>query len=165
MKKLTIAALLAGQLLAAAQPISAAPLDDDRSTFGEQRRGAFIGARFRVPFGGEEAGRPRAALSLTSVDHGRQMDGRMRTRFAEGIELGVSPNRPLTLSLGGASFARRLAAAQGEEQPPVDNRERQNRTGRTVLKGLAVVAIIGVAVIGGLYLALTVACDGNRCDE
>jgi hypothetical protein len=165
MKKLTIAALLAGQLLAAAQPVSAAPLDDDRASFGEQRRGAFIGARFRVPFGGENSGRPRAALSLTSVDHGRQMDGQTRTRFAEGIELGVSPNRPLTLSIGGASFAGRLAAAQGEEQQPTDNRGRQGRTGRTILKGLAVAAIIGAAVIGGLYLAIVVACDGNRCDD
>lgn len=165
MKKLTVGALLAAQLLGAAQPLLAAPLDNDRIGSGEQHRGTFIGARFRVPFGGEDAGRPRAALSLTSVDHGRQMDGRVRTRFAEGIELGVSPNRPLTLSVGGASLARRLAAAPGEEQPPTDNRERQNRTGRTVLKGLAVVAIVGVAVIGGLYLALVVACDDGRCSD
>jgi hypothetical protein len=165
MKKLTIGALLAAQLLGAAQPISAAPLDNDRIGLGEQHRGTFIGARFRIPFGGENAGRPRAALSLSAVDHGRQADGGMRTRFAEGIELGVSPNRPLTLSIGGASFARRLAAAQGEEQQPADNRGRQARTGGKILKGLAVVAIIGVAVIGGLYLALTVACDDNRCDE
>lgn len=165
MKKLTIGALLAAQLLGAAQPISAAPLDNDRIGLGEQHRGTFIGARFRVPFGGENAGQPRAALSLTAVDHGRQMDGRTRTRFAEGLELGVSPNRPLTLSIGGASFSRRLAAAQGEEPQPADNRGRQARTGGKILKGLAVVAIIGVAVIGGLYLALTVACDDNRCDE
>jgi hypothetical protein len=165
MKKLTIGALLAAQLLGAAQPISAAPLDNDRIGLGEQHRGTFIGARFRVPFGGENAGQPRAALSLTAVDHGRRADGGVRTRFAEGIELGVSPNRPLTLSIGGASFARRLAAAQGEEQQPADNRERQNRTGRTVLKGLAVVAIIGVAVVGGLFLAITVACDDDRCSD
>lgn len=165
MKKLTIAALLAAQLLGAAQPISAAPLDNDRIGMGEQYRGTFMGARFRIPFGGENAGQPRAALSLTAVDHGRQADGGVRTRFAEGIELGVSPNRPLTLSIGGTSFARRLAAAQGEEQQPADNRGRQARTGGKILKGLAVVAIIGVAVIGGLYLALSVACDDNRCDE
>jgi hypothetical protein len=165
MKKLTIAALLAAQLLGAAQPLAAAPLDNDRIGSGEQYRGTFMGARFRIPFGGENAGRPRAALSLTSVEHGRQADGRLRTRFAEGVELGISQNRPLTLSIGGVSFARRLAAAQGEEQQPTDNRRRQERTGRTILKGVAVVAIIGVAVIGGLYLALTVACDGNRCDE
>jgi hypothetical protein len=165
MKKLTIAALLAAQLLGAAQPVAAAPLDNDRIGPGDQHRGTFIGARFRLPFGGEEAGRPRAALALTSVDHGRQPDGRVRTRFAEGIELGVAPNRPLTLSIGGASFAARLAAAQGDTPQPTDNRERQNRTGRTVLKGLAVVAIIGVAVVGGLILAFTVACDDNRCSE
>ncbi|HEV7659571.1 MAG TPA: hypothetical protein VGO55_06965 [Allosphingosinicella sp.] len=165
MKKLTIAALLAAQLLGAMQPLAAAPLDNDRIGTGEQYRGTFIGARFRVPFGGENAGRPRAALSLTSVEHGRQADGRVRTRFAEGIELGMSANRPLALSIGGVSFARRLAAAQGDEPQPTDNRRRQERTGRTILKGIAVVAIVGVAVVGGLYLALTVACDGNRCDE
>jgi hypothetical protein len=165
MKKLTICALLAAQLLSAAPPLAAAPLHDDRFASGEQQRGAFIGARFRIPFGGEESGRPRAALALTSVEHGFRADGRTRTRFAEGIELGVSPNRPLTLSIGGASFASRLAAAQGNEEQPTDNRERQARTGRTVLKGLAVVAIVGVAIVGGLFLAIAVACDGNRCSE
>ncbi|HYI48639.1 MAG TPA: hypothetical protein VEX35_09255 [Allosphingosinicella sp.] len=166
MKKLTIGALLAAQLLGAAQPLCAAPLDDDRLAFREQQRGAFIGARFRVPLGGENSGQPRAALSVTAVDHGRNGYGGMRTRFAEGIELGLSPNRPLTLSIGGASFASRLAAAQGnEEPPPADNRERQNRTGRVVLKGLAVAAIVTVAVVGGLYLAIVVACDGNRCSD
>ena len=75
MKKMTIAALVSAQLLAAAQPLSAAPLDDGRFASGEQQRGAFIGARFRIPFGGENSGRPRAALSLTSVEHGFSADG------------------------------------------------------------------------------------------
>lgn len=163
MKKLTICALLAAQILAASQPAAAASLDD-RLSITDQRRAAFIGARLRVPFGGENSGRPRAALALTSVEHGQNADGRTRIRFSEGIELGLSPDRPLTLSIGGTSFAQRLAAAQPSEERH-DNRERQARTGRTVLKGMAVVAIVGVAVVGGLYLALTVACDGNRCSE
>lgn len=163
MKKPTLCVLVAAQMLVAAQPAAAASLED-RLSITDQRRGAFIGARFRVPFGGDQSGRPRAALALTSLEHGQNADGRIRTRFSEGIELGLSPNRPLTLWVGGAPFAQRLAAAQPSEERP-DNRERQARTGRAVLKGAAVVAIVGVAVVGGLYLALTVACDDNRCSE
>lgn len=165
MKKLMVGALVAAQLLAGAQALSAAPLDDDRLGFRDRQRGAFIGARFRLPFGGEESGRPRAALAFTAVEHGLNPDERSRTRFSEGIELGLSTHRPLTISVGGTPFGRRLAAAQGDTPQPTDNRERQNRTGRTVLKGLAVVAIVGVAVVGGLILAVAVACDDNRCSE
>ncbi len=165
MKKLTIAALIASQILAVAPPATAAPLDD-RVEITEQRRGAFAGARVRVPFGGAQAGQPRASLALTSVGHSQSADGRVRTRFAEGIELGLSPERPLTLSVGGAPFAERLAAAQGNERRrrPRDL-EQERRTGTAILKGAAVVAIVGAAVVGGLFLLIAIGCDGNRCDE
>lgn len=157
MKSLLIGALVGAQL-AVAPPVAAATIETHNG-LAEQQRSAFVGGRLRVPFGGQESGRARAALALTSVEHGRFADGRTRTRFAEGIELGLSPNRPLTLSIGGASFAQRLAA--GQETPD----ERQQRTGRAILKGAAVVVIVGAAVIGGLILAFTIACDGNRCSE
>ena len=165
MKKLTIAALIAAQILGAAPPAAAAPLDD-RVEITDQRRGAFAGARVRVPFGGAEAGRPRASLALTSVGHSQAADGRIRTRFAEGIELRLSPERPLTLSVGGAPLATRLAAAQGNERRrrPRDL-EQEERVGRDILKGAAVVAIVGAAVVGGLFLLIAIGCDGNRCDE
>lgn len=163
MKKLTIAAVLAGQILAVSPPAAAAPLDD-RVSVTDQRRGAFAGARLRIPFGGEQSGRPRAGLALTSVGHSQSADGRVRTQFADGIELALSPERPLTLSVGGAPLADRLAAVQGNERRPRDL-EQERRTGRAVLKGAAVVAIVGVAVVGGLFLFVTVACDGNRCSE
>ena len=165
MKKLTIAALIASQILAAAPPAFAAPLDD-RVEITDQRRAAFAGARVRIPFGGAEAGRARASLALTSVGHSQSADGRIRTRFSDGIELGLTPQRPLTLSIGGAPVAERLAAAQGNERRrrPRDL-EQEERVGRGILKGAAVIAIIGAAVIGGLAILIAVGCDGNRCDE
>lgn len=165
MKKLTIVALLAAQLTAVAPPAAAAPLDDHMS-ITDQRRGTFAGARVRVPFGGREAGRPRAGLALTTVGYGQSADGRVRTRFADGIELGLSPDRPLTLSVGGAPFADRLAAAQGDEQPRRErDLDQERRVGRGILKGAAVVAIVGAAVVGGLFLFIGIACSGERCDE
>ncbi len=162
MKSLLIGALIAAQL-GAAQPAAAATLEPHNG-LQDQQRSAFIGGRLRLPFGGEQGGRPRAALALTAMEQGRFADGRTQTRFAEGIELGLSPNRPLTLSVGGASFAQRLAAAQGNPEGETPD-ERQQRTGRAILKGVAVVAIVGAAVVGGLILAFVIACDGNRCSE
>ena len=61
MKKLTIAAVLAAQMLTAAQPALAADLTDTRA----QRTGAFAGFRLRLPLDGEAGRQPiRAGLTL-----------------------------------------------------------------------------------------------------
>ncbi|MFL6862929.1 MAG: hypothetical protein ACJ8DZ_08005 [Allosphingosinicella sp.] len=156
MRLFVAAALCAAQIASAAQ---AAGFEADRAVVGQQR-GTFAGARLRVPFGGRDAGRARASLGFAAIDRTRFGSGAERLRFSEGVELGLRAHEPVELRLGGASVASRFSAI-----PEGEARRRQDKTGKVILKGVAVVAIVGVAVIGGLYLAIAVACDGNRCDD
>ena len=150
------AALCAAQIATAAQ---AAEIPADGSVVAREH-GTFAGARLRVPFGGAEAGRPRAGLTLTSLDRTQLASGAERLRFGEGMELGIAGGEPVKLRLGGLSLGERLAAI-----PQADAERKQRKTGKVILKGAAVLAIIGVAVVGGALLAVAVACDGNRCDD
>ena len=158
MKFVALVALVAAQTMAAA-PAAAAELVGDSSVSARQQ-GNFAGARVRVPFGGAESGKARAGLTLTTVQRTELSDGRSRTAFGEGIELGVSGGEALTLRTGGVPLAQRLGAAEGDTEG-----KRKTSTGKKILKGAIVVGIVGAAVVGGLFLALVVACDDNRCSE
>jgi hypothetical protein len=83
-----------------------------------------------------------------------------RTTFAEGVELGLTGGKPLTLRVGGVPLARRLGAAEDQAAG-----KHKDGTGKKILKGAAVVVIVGAAVVGGLFLAYLIACDENRCSE
>ena len=158
MKSLTAAALAAAAVSIVVQPVAAAGLPREAAI--QTERGTFAGARLRVPFGGREAGKARASLSFTAVNRTRLGSGAEQLRFAEGVELGLRSGEPVELRLGGATLAQRLSAIPEDEA-----RRKQDKTGKVILKGVAIVAIVGVAVIGGLYLAYQVACDDNRCDD
>jgi len=166
MKKLLIAALISAQL--AATPAVAASLEA-RDTVTDRHRSAFAGARLRIPFGGAESGQPRAALALAPMEHGRLADGHLRGRIGEGFELGLSRRNEVRLSLAGATFGERLAAAQdeaAEEGSEEGERPRRRRTpGQHILRGAAVAGIVAAAVVGGLILFIVVSCDDNRCSE
>jgi opacity protein-like surface antigen len=159
MKWTMMAALAAAQLTAAAQPAIAAELLRENGVAAQQR-GTFAGARLRIPFGGAESGRARAGVAFTSIDRSRLAAGGERVRFGEGVELGFKAGEPLKLRLGGATVAERLNAI-----PREDAERKQRKTGKLILKGAAVVALVGVAVVGGALLFFAVACDGNRCSE
>lgn len=109
MKKLMIAALLAGQLSTAA-PAAAAELDRHAAP----QMGAFGGLRLRLPLDGDRRDRQlRAGLTLAPSTHIRTADGETRLRIGEGLEFGVRGREPVRLSVAGQD-PRRLAA-QGEE--------------------------------------------------
>jgi hypothetical protein len=158
MKLVTLAALVAAQIVTAA-PAAAAELVGDGSNSARQQ-GNFAGARLRVPLGGTERGKARAGLTLTTVQRTDLSDGRGRTAFGEGIELSLAAGKPLALRTGGVPLAQRLGAAEDQAAG-----KRKSSTGKKILKAAAVVAIIGAAVVGGLLLAFVVACDENRCSE
>jgi hypothetical protein len=112
MKKLTIAALLAGQVAATAQPALAA----DFAATQEQRAGAFAGFRVRMPLDGPQRRELRAGLTLAPTLQSRAIDGETRTRIGEGLEFGYRSNRPLSFSLAGQDLnGRRFGAAQGDD--------------------------------------------------
>ena len=141
MKSLTMSALVAAQIMLAAQPAMAADLGDERGA-ASQRQGAFAGARLRVPLGGAKEEKARAGLTLAPVLQGRQADGSIRTRFGEGVEYRFAGGSRPELAFGGRSIAE---LTQGRAGP--DGRKMGVSTLGWVGIGLGVVAVIFVTAI------------------
>jgi hypothetical protein len=142
MRKLMIAALLGGQLLAAAQPALAA----DFAASEPERMGAFGGVRVRMPLGGSEGQRQvRAGLTVAPTLRGDGIDGERPLHIGEGVELGYRAGRPLSLSVAGMDVgARRLGAAEEDDDdgPP---------TWALIAGGVVIlVGLAGYAFVAGL---------------
>ena len=152
MKKLTIAALLGGQLLAAAQPSVAAELTEQRT----REMGAFAGLRVRMPLDGTAQQRQlRAGLTLAPTMHSRSINGESRMRIGEGLEVGLAGDQPARLSLGGTPVSQ---LAQGPVGP--DGRRLNASTGQWVAIGVGgVVVLLGVAY---LVFSEMMDCDADE---
>ena len=145
MKKPTIAALVAGQLLATAQPAFAAELAETRS----QQMGAFAGFRMRVPLDGRAADRQvRAGLTVAPTLHSLTADGEVRLRIGEGLELGVTGGEPVRLSLAGTPVNR---LARGPVGP--DGRRMGISTIGWIAIGVGTVVLVTVGFGYVLYRA------------
>lgn len=107
MRKLMIAALLAGQ---AATPAVAADLVDTRSE--NVRQGAFAGARLRISLDREARERVRAGVTIAPTRHDVRSDGTARLRLGEGLEFGATERGAPALTLAGQPV-RDLAAPVG----------------------------------------------------
>ena len=156
MKKAMIAALLGGQLLSAAHPALAAdPVGRDTPLMG-----AFAGVRLRMPLGDRGQQRLRAGLTIAPTMQVRSSDGAARTRFGEGLELGLAPNRPLELSLAGTRLDRFGVQPDG-------NAPGGRRAGVSTLGWVAIgvgATILVAAGAGYLWLEDALDCDpGNDC--
>ena len=147
MRKLLIAAVAAGQIVAA-QPVTAAELHRDRMDNPNQVS-AFAGARLRVPLGGR-GGKPQAGLALTST---LRSGATGELRFARGAELGFSGGEPIRLTLGGTPVSR---LGQGRAGP--DGR----KLGMSTVGWVA----IGVGALLVTTFALFELCkDGEICGD
>ena len=113
MRKLIIAAFLAGQVMTVSQPALAADLAEAE----QPRMGAFGGLRVRIPLDGDARQRQvRAGLTVAPTMQGANMEGERPLRIGEGVELGIRGNRPLSLSVAGMDVgSRRLGAAQDDD--------------------------------------------------
>ncbi len=136
MHKLILSLATAGLLLAPAEA-SAAQYD-----MASVRPGTFVGARFHIAFGGEQASKPRAALAiaptLTSISDG----ARVRTSIGEGVALNFG--RKPTLTLAGVRADQALGLTPSRD---ADARHKLGvSTGGWIAIGVGV-----VAVAGGLY--------------
>ena len=141
MKKLTIAALLAGQVLASAQPAFAADFVADRET----RAGTFAGFSLRLPLGGDPGVRRlRAGLTVAPTIHSRTGDGAIRMQLGEGLEFGYRSGRPISFSIADRDLRpRRLAAAEDN-----DGRHHGLSTGEILLiAGGVIVVTAGVVAV------------------
>jgi hypothetical protein len=136
MKRLTLAVLVAGQLLAAAQPAFAAELTEHRT----REMGAFAGLRLRMPLDGNVQQRQlRAGLTVAPTMHSRTMNGESRMRIGEGLELGLTGDQPARVSLGGIPVSQ---LAQGPAGP--DGRRMGVSTIGWIAIGLGAAAVIVV---------------------
>jgi hypothetical protein len=144
MKFLAIFGFVAAQLLASAQPVSAADLGDAGGS-AVQRHGAFAGARLRVPLGGGKGEKIHAGLAVAPMVESRGSDGSIRTRFGEGMEFGVAGQEKAGLRLGGKSLAQLTQGRQGPQGA---------KAGVSTLKGLAIVGGVVVLTLGALTLLI-----------
>ena len=113
MRKLLIAAFLAGQVMTVSQPALAA----DFTEAEQPRMGAFGGLRVRVPLDGDARQRQvRAGLTVAPTMQGANMVGERPLRIGEGVELGIRGNLPLSLTVAGMEVGGdRLGAAQDDD--------------------------------------------------
>ena len=143
MNRMLVAALLVTQ--AAQGTMAAAAGLEPETRLSSQHAGAFAGARIRVPFGGQEAGKARAVLAVAPTLHGQRSDGSVRTRFGQGIELGTSGGEELRVSFGGRPISQLAQGRQGPGGP---------KAGISTLGWVA----IGVGTVALLYVALVGLC-------
>jgi len=156
MKKLMMAALLAGQLTVAAQPAFAAELVERERPL----MGAFAGARLRMPLGDRAHQRLRAGLTIAPTLHARDSDGGVRTRFGEGVELGFTPNRPLELSFAGTRLDR--IGVRPDGSVPGGRRAGVSTLGWSAIGVGATIVVVAGA--GYLWLEDALDCDpGDDC--
>lgn len=143
MKGIAVAALVAAQV-AGAQPVVAAELVESES----QRIGAFAGVRVQMPLGADpQAQGLRADVAVAPTLRSQSGDGSIRTRFGEGVELGVRSDRPVALTLAGIPV-HRLGATQDQTDSEDDG------DGPSPLGSLAIGLGVGVVAAGLLIWAL-----------
>lgn len=160
MRKLTIAALVAGQIGLAAGPARAADLVESEPP----RVGAFGGVNIVLPLDGARRAQRslRAGLTLAPTVMSHRANGAVRTFIGPGLELGIGADRRVALSLAGTRLDR-LGAAQsgGEEQAEEDG------GGPSTLGWIGIGVGATVVVLAGAYtwFALEIAdCDpGEDC--
>ncbi len=147
MRPLLIAAVIVAQLPLA--PLAAADIDDAMDA-AQHRAGTFAGARFRIPFSGKSAGKPKLGLGVAGIAQSRLPQGATTTAFAEGVQFELAADRGPALNLGGRRLSV-LGHQQGE--PEAEGGEKEG--GLSTLEVVGLVAG-GVLVAGGIGLALLV---------
>lgn len=111
MKKLLIAALVAGQVPGAVAPAFAQGFAPVRDT----ETGTFGGVRLRIPFGGAAREPVRAGLAFAPTTRTGYQDGHVRTRIGEGLEFGMVGREPLQFSLAGTPVNRLVQGRTGPD--------------------------------------------------
>lgn len=150
MKALTLGALAAAQILAAAQPAMAAELGDAPTT-ESARQGAFAGGRLRIPLDGAGTRKAKASLAVAPIVQGRRSDGSMRTRLGEGLELRIAGQSRPELALGGRPLSQIVEGRTGPDG---------RKAGISTIGWVA----IGVGVVAITVFALFESCkNGDIC--
>ena len=152
MRLIAIIALVSAQTVAGAPALAGNVVD--QSGEGSPRHGAFAGARLRIPFGGADAGNPRAGLAVAPISYRASLGGNQRMRFGEGFEFGFAGSARPQLSIAGqpaSRFARR--GVPGEKKANLS----------TI--GWVGVGVGAVVVAGALVVLHFSSCGGLFSDQ
>jgi len=144
MKKLLVAALVAGQIATPAVAQNYAPVRDAEI-------GTFSGLRVRIPFGGGAREPIRAGLAFAPVSRTEHLDGRVRTHIGEGLEFGFIGRGPAQFSLAGLPVNRLIQGRAGPTGP---------RHGVSTLGWIAI-GVGGTIVI--LFAAAAICLSDSDC--
>ena len=147
MKTMLMAALVAAQIAGSSQSAFAAELEPAGAV---QRQGAFAGARLRIPLGSSKAQKPRIGLTVAPLRQSQGADGRIRTGFGQGLELGLGETGKPALSLAGQRVDRLMLGPAGKAPEG-------QRAGVSTLGWVA----IGVGAVALVLVALVLACDAD----
>ncbi len=109
MKKLLVAALVAGQILGATGPAFAQGYAPVR----EMETGTFAGVQLRIPFGGAARAPVRAGFTFAPTARAEHQDGRVRTRIGQGLEFGLVGREGVQFSLAGTPVSRLVQGRGG----------------------------------------------------
>jgi hypothetical protein len=151
MKKLVIAALLAGQVAPAAAADFSSPRETDA--------GAFAGFRLRMPLDGNaQQRRVRAGLTVAPTLRTQDLHGERRMQIGEGLELGVTGGEPVSLSIAGSPVAQLTR----DGARPAGRKAGVSTLGWIAI-GAGTVLVVGLAA-GYLWLDDALDCDpGDDC--
>lgn len=123
------------------------------------RPGTFVGARFQIAFGGKQALKPRAALTLAPTQSRLSNSGMIRTTIGEGLALNFSPKSKPTLTLAGVRADTALGLQRNGR---VDTEGKLGvSTGGWIAIGVGAVALAGAAI----YVGRIVECEADPDDN
>jgi hypothetical protein len=134
-----VTSILAAAVIAG--PLHAAPWQDQGS---QVRPGMFVGAQFKMSFGGQARSQPRAQLAFAPTRSSFSNSGRATTRIGEGLALDFTSNAKPTLTLAGMRADTALHPQRGI---PGD-RERKLGISST---GWVAIGLGVAALAGGVY--------------
>jgi hypothetical protein len=138
-----LSAIVTGALIAA--PLTSA----GSQSMAIARPGAFVGARFQLPMGGEKSRAPRATLAIAPTQSRISSDGMIRTRIGEGLALNFGTKSGPTITLAGVR-ADKAFASQSARQLDATKKLGVSTRGWVAIG-------VGVAVLtGGIYFAYLV---------
>ena len=100
-----------------------------------------------MPLGGDRGEKARVGVTVAPLTESIGADGKVDTRFGEGMEIGISGSEKAGLRVGGKSLAQLTQGRQGPDGP---------KAGTSTMKGLAIVGGVVVITLGALALLIAV---------
>jgi hypothetical protein len=145
-----VTSVLAAAVIAG--PLHAAPWQDQGS---QVRPGTFIGAQFKMSFGGQTRSQPRAQLAFAPTRSSFSNSGQVTTRIGEGLALNFTASTKPTLTLAGrrADTALRLTRAGGSET--------DQKLGVSTVGWVAIGVGVVVVAAGGALLFIDAVNDAS----